>query len=94
MKKRKKKTKNQKLPVATNLQVRTVFSMMPQIAKLLTQLFWMWATLDWHVRKARRAFEKELTSQGVPKHDAQRLSKQIEMAKDQIMSTLWQFASK
>jgi len=67
--------------------------MMPQIAKLLTQLFWIWATLGWRVRKTRKAFEKELTSQGVSKQDAQRLSRQIEMAKDQIMSTLWRFAS-
>jgi hypothetical protein len=80
--------------VATNLQARTIFSMMPRIAKLLTQLFWIWATLDWQVRKARRAFERELTSQGISKQDAQRISKQIEVAKDQIMSTLWQFASK
>jgi hypothetical protein len=68
--------------------------MMPQIVKLLTQLFWIWATLDWRVRKTRKAFEKELTSQGVSKQDAQRLSRQIEVAKDQIISALWRFASK
>lgn len=80
--------------MAANLRIRTAFGMMPQIAKLLTQLFWIWATLDWRVRKTRKAFEKELTSQGVSKQDAQRLSRQIEMAKDQIMSMLWRFASK
>lgn len=68
--------------------------MMLQIAKLFTQLFWVWATLDWRVRKTRKAFEKELTSQGASKQDAQRLSRQIAMAKDQIMSILWRFASK
>ena len=76
------------------MKMRILFGMIPQTAKLLTQLFWIWATLDWRVRKTRKAFEEELTSKGVPKQDAQRLSRQIEVAKDQIVSALWRIASK
>jgi hypothetical protein len=46
------------------------------------------------VRKTRKAFEKELIRKGISKKDAKQLSKQIKIAKDQIMSSLWQFASK
>lgn len=68
-------------------QLRKFLGIFPQIAKLIFQVFWMWMTLDWNVRKARRAFEKELVLQGMAKEDAQRLSKQIKVLKDQIMSS-------
>jgi hypothetical protein len=73
--------------------VTTFVSIIPKAAKLLTQLFWMWLTLGWHVRKARKAFEKELTRLGVPKGDARRLSRQIKVAKDQMIGMVWHFAS-
>jgi len=50
--------------------------------------------LGWKVRKARKAFEKELIRQGISKKDAKKLSKQIKIAKDQIMSSMWQFTSR
>ena len=67
--------------------LRTILGIFPQIVKLILQVFWMWLTLDWNVRKARKAFEKELILQGIAKEDAQRLSKQIKVLKDQIMSS-------
>lgn len=76
------------------MQIRTILSIIPQIIQLLAHLLWIWITLDWKVRKARKAFEKELVRQGMPKKDAERLSKQIKIAKDQIVSSIWQLASK
>lgn len=61
---------------------------------LLTQLIWLWMTLGWHVRNARKAFEKELTLQGVSKQDAQRISRQLKIAKDRMLSTMWQLGKK
>lgn len=72
----------------------TIFSIIPRVAQLLVQLFWIWITLGWNVRKARRAFEKELIRQGIEKEDAKRLSKQIKILKDQIMGSIWQAAFK
>jgi hypothetical protein len=51
-------------------------------------------TLGWHVRNARKAFEKELTLQGVSKQDAQRISRQLKIAKDRMLSTMWQLGKK
>ncbi|MFP3984697.1 MAG: hypothetical protein ACLFU9_01845 [Candidatus Bathyarchaeia archaeon] len=76
------------------MRIRTIISMVPMIIQFISQLFWIWITLGWKVRKARNAFEKELVQQGVSIEDAKQLSKQIKIAKDQIMSSLWQFASK
>ncbi len=72
----------------------TILSIIPRVAQLLVQLFWIWITLGWNVRKARRAFEKELIRQGIEKEDAKRLSKQIKILKDQIMGSIWQAAFK
>ncbi len=54
------------------------------LAKLLTSLLLIWLTLSWKVRKARRAFEKELIRQGMAKHDAKRISAQYTTLKDNI----------
>lgn len=79
---------------AIGLRLRTLLGMFPQVIRLVTHLFWIWITLGWRVRKARNAFEKELICQGIPKEDAKRLSKQIKIAKNQIMNSLWKFAFK
>lgn len=54
------------------------------LAKLLTSLLLILLTLDWKVRKARRAFEKELIRQGMARHDAKRISAQYTALKDNI----------
>jgi hypothetical protein len=74
------------------LEFRTILSVFLRVVQLLTQLFWVWITLDWKVRKARKAFEKELVLQGVSKEDAKRLSKQIKILKDHLMNSIWQSA--
>jgi uncharacterized protein with NRDE domain len=65
-----------------------------KLLRLLVSLFWIWITLDWNVRKARKAFEKELIKQRIPEENARRLSKQLQLMKDQMMSSLWQLAFK
>ncbi len=77
-----------------DLRIQTVLSIVPRFIQLLVHLFWIWVTLGRKVRKARRAFERELIRQGISREDAERLSKQIETLKDQLMSSIWRFASK
>jgi hypothetical protein len=45
-------------------------------------------TLDWKVRKTRRAFEKELIKQGMSREDAKRLSAQYTILRNNLMSGL------
>ncbi|MDH5448982.1 MAG: hypothetical protein OEY24_08735 [Candidatus Bathyarchaeota archaeon] len=76
------------------MRIQTILNIIPQTIQLLSQLFLIWITLDWKVRKTRKAFEEELIRKGISKKAAKQLSKQIKIAKDQIMSSLWQFAFK
>ena len=46
-------------------------------------------TLDWNVRKARKAFEKELTSHGISESQARRMSEPIKTARDDVMNLLF-----
>jgi hypothetical protein len=62
----------------------TVFKSIPHIAIMLLSLLWMYLTLSRRVSKTRRAFEKQLTQQGMSKQDAQRLSACYEDLKDNI----------
>lgn len=54
------------------------------ISKLLATLASSWLTLGWKARKARKAFEAELTKEGMPSEDARRMSKYISDLKDQF----------
>lgn len=54
------------------------------LAKLLGDLLLIWLTLGWKVRKARKAFEKELIKQGMAKHNAKRISAQYAALKDNV----------
>jgi len=58
------------------------------LIRLLLSLFTLWLTLGWKVRKARKAFEKQLIQQGMSKRDARRLSAQYSRLKNEMMSTL------
>ncbi|UCH32604.1 MAG: hypothetical protein JSV05_04295 [Candidatus Bathyarchaeota archaeon] len=76
------------------MKIQAIMSIIPRTAHLLSQLFFIWATLDWKVRKARRAFESELVNQGIKAEDAKKLSKPIKVLKDQIMNSVWEIPSK
>jgi hypothetical protein len=73
------------------MRVRTVLSLIPLLVKLISSLLFLLVTLDWRVRRARRAFEKELMRQGVSKRDAQRISLPIKNVKDEMVKLLWRF---
>jgi hypothetical protein len=70
------------------MKISNVVSMGLNLSYLLFTLFALWLTLDWQVRRTRRAFEKQLIRQGMAKKDAKRLSFQYSKMKDDIMNTL------
>jgi hypothetical protein len=53
-------------------------------------LSWTYITLGRQVRKARKAFEKQLISQGMTKEDARRLSVCFEELKNSFVGMLKQ----
>jgi hypothetical protein len=72
-----------------NLAVAAVKST-PYVARLSLGLAWTYLTLGHRVRRMRRAFEKQLTAQGMSKADAQRLSASFEVLKNEITATVKQ----
>ena len=68
--------------------VKALFKSTPHLAIMGTGLFWMYLTLGWRVRKARRAFEQQLVSQGMSKEDAKRLSACYNELKNSITNVL------
>ena len=69
-------------------KTRAILGAAFSIVSLLTSLFILWLSLGWKVRKARRAFEKELMRAGMSKEDAKRLSAHYKILKDQITSAV------
>jgi len=64
------------------------------LSKLLLDMFFIWLTLGWKVRKARKAFEKELVKSGMPKEAAEKLAKKYSSVKDEVMKQLWSSVGK
>lgn len=62
----------------------------PYIARLSLSLAWTYFTLGWKVRRARRAFEKPLISQGMAQKDAEQLSEFLEDLKNNFTVTVKQ----
>ena len=60
----------------------------PHFIRLMLSLGWMYLTLGWRVRRARRAFEKQLVLQGMSKDNAKRLSVCYEELKNNILNAL------
>jgi len=71
-----------------SLLIVSVISGAVNVARLLFSLFLIYVTLGWNVRKAKRAFEKELIKQGMPKEDARRMSAKYAALKDEALNTL------
>jgi len=59
------------------------------LSKVVMDMFFIWLTLGWKVRKARNAFEKELVKSGMPKEAAKKLAKKYSSVKDEVMKQLW-----
>lgn len=69
-----------------SLLIISILSSVPAAIRLLGSLGVIWLTLGWNVRRARKAFEKELRKQGMSKQDARRISAQYAALKDQVMN--------
>lgn len=70
--------------------VVAVLKSTPNLARLSLTLSWTYFTLGWKVRRARRAFEKQLTAQGMSKKDAEHLSWFLEDFKNKVTVTIKQ----
>jgi DNA polymerase III delta prime subunit len=70
------------------MKISSVVSAGLSSIRLILSLLALWLTLGWNVRKARKAFEKQLIRQGMSKKDAKRLSAKYSELKDDLMSTL------
>lgn len=68
----------------------SVISSFPQLARMSFSLFFLYLSLGGRVRKARRAFEKELILKGMSEEDARRLSACFEELKNSIKYALKQ----
>jgi hypothetical protein len=68
--------------------IKALFKATPHLAIMGTSLFWMYLTLGGRVRRTRRAFEKQLVSQGMSKDDAKRLSACYNDLKNSITNML------
>ncbi|MBX5327384.1 MAG: hypothetical protein ACQXXH_02155 [Candidatus Bathyarchaeia archaeon] len=60
----------------------------PHLSRLFLSLLCIYLTLGWHVRKARKAFEKQLVLQGMSRDDARRVGVCYEELKDNILDVL------
>ena len=69
-------------------KAKTILSAGFSLASLMNTLLLQWLTLGWKVRKARKAFEKELIKEGMSKEDAERLSEFYKNLKDQIVTAV------
>jgi len=70
------------------MKISSIISAGLSLINLLLSLFVLWLTLGWRVRKARKAFEKQLILQGMAKKDAKKLSAQYSKLKDDVMNAL------
>jgi hypothetical protein len=70
--------------------VTTLVKSTPYLARMSLSFLWVYLTLGSRVRKTRRAFEKQLTAEGMSKEDAERLSACYEELKNGITGIIKQ----
>lgn len=70
------------------MKISSIISSGLSLINLSLNLFFLWLTLGWRVRKARRAFEKQLIRQGMTKKDARKLGTQYSRLKDDMVNAL------
>jgi len=68
--------------------MKSVFQSTPYISIVALNILWVYVTLGFRVRSTRRAFEKQLISQGMSKEDAKRLSACFQDLKNNIVFTV------
>lgn len=69
-----------------SLLIVNVISGAAVTVQLLCSLFVIWLALGWNVRRAKKAFEKELIKQGMSKQDAKRISEKYVALKDEAIN--------
>jgi len=70
------------------MKLTSIISAALHIIRLLLSLLALWLSFGWKVRKARKAFEKELVKAGMAKKDAKRLSAWYSKLKNDIVQTI------
>jgi len=71
------------------MRISTIIRAGLHLSRLVLSLGVIWLTLGWKVRKARKAFEKELVKGGMPSEVAKKLGKKYSSVKDEVMKELW-----
>jgi len=71
-----------------SLLIVSVMSGTVSVVRLLSNLFLIYVTLGWKVWRAKRAFEKELIKEGMPKADVRRMSARYAALKDEALNAL------
>lgn len=70
------------------MKLRSIIGIALHIIRLTLSLFALWLSFGWKVRKARKAFEKELVKMGMAEKDAKRLSVWYSKLKNDIVQTV------
>jgi hypothetical protein len=76
------------------MKILSIMSAGVNLTRLILSLIGLWIELSWSLRRARKAFEKELIKQGMKKQDARRISAQFTKLKNEMTSSLTQFPSR
>jgi len=67
-----------------------LFGLIPYLVRIALSLFFIWLTLGWKVRKARKTFERQLSAEGIPKEHVERLGRQYVKLKDDVVNAIKQ----
>jgi hypothetical protein len=70
------------------MKISSIISITLHAIRLLLSLFALWLSFGWKVRRARKAFEKELVKAGMAKKEAKRLSAWYSKLKDDIIQAV------
>ena len=71
------------------MKISTIIEAGLHLSKLVLNLILVWLTLGWKVRRAKKAFEKELVKSGMPRNAAKKLAEKYSSVKDEVMKQLW-----
>jgi hypothetical protein len=70
------------------MKISSIISITLHAIRLLLSLSALWLSFGWKVRRARKAFEKELVKAGMAKKDAKKLSAWYSKLKDDIIQAV------
>jgi hypothetical protein len=70
------------------MKISSIISITLHAIRLLLSLLILWLSFGWKVRRARKAFEKELVKAGMAKKNAKRLSAWYSKLKDDIIQAV------